>query len=350
MPTNESLESRVKAIEARLDSLGASGGGNPSLAPLLGYSPIINPQGFSSSMEMSMLEPPYCAEPISSSSGNASSVSDGFPELPPLHEALPVIETYFNDFNIALPLHHQPTFMKLLHRCYSGPENQKQRVEYALVHSVLAIGYRLRSGMDDIFIDGGFYPFAENESQLYFRNCERLLNDLVTRDEDTLGVQVLLALVVLHLANGDAKSAAMLISAAMRLAHSLQMHTRTSDDSFPLHEAQQRHNIFWICYIMDKVLTRLTSRLSGLILTHFIGYQPQNKHTVSTVGQRYRFGPPGCHIERTPGKHVRHHGGREWAAFVVSVPARPRPARLRRGPDLRQPLQRALAQGDARAA
>ncbi|KAK8120744.1 hypothetical protein PG999_004864 [Apiospora kogelbergensis] len=210
-------------------------------------------------MEMSMLEPPYCAEPISSSSGNASSVSDGFPELPPLHEALPVIETYFNDFNIALPLHHQPTFMKLLHRCYSGPENQKQRVEYALVHSVLAIGYRLRSGMDDIFIDGGFYPFAENESQLYFRNCERLLNDLVTRDEDTLGVQVLLALVVLHLANGDEKSAAMLISAAMRLAHSLQMHTRTSDDSFPLHEAQQRHNIFWICYIMDKDISLKTS-------------------------------------------------------------------------------------------
>ncbi|KAK8044699.1 fusaridione A cluster transcription factor fsdR [Apiospora rasikravindrae] len=103
------------------------------------------------------------------------------------------------------------------------------------------------------------YPFAEDKSQQCLRHCERLLSELVTRDEDTLGIQALLALVVLHLAAGDEKSASMLISAAMRLAHSLQMHTRTFDMPFPLREAEQRHSIFWICYCLDKDISLRTS-------------------------------------------------------------------------------------------
>ncbi|KAK7975666.1 hypothetical protein PG989_014129 [Apiospora arundinis] len=274
---DQSLEARLKGIEARLDSIGAAAGGDSSsLASLMGYSPMIDAHDFSSNVvDMNIFEPSYVSEPVvtSSGSGASSTGADGFPELPPLHEALPVIETYFDDFNGVLPLHHQPTFMKLLHRCYSGPEQQRQRVEFALVHSVLAIGYRLRpnnntdGGVDDggggggIFVDTTvpYYRFAEDRSQQCMRNCERLLNDLVTRDEDTLGIQALLALVVLHLSNGDDKSASMLISAAMRLAHSLQIHTKSSDSSFPLREAQQRHNIFWICYCLDKDISLKTS-------------------------------------------------------------------------------------------
>lgn len=270
--SNEGLEARLKGIEARLDSLGATAGGNASLASLLGYSPVTNPYDFSSSIDPSMLETPDSTEPlaVNNNSSNASSVADGFfPELPPFQEALPVIESYFEDFNSILPLHHQPTFMKLLHRCYSGgavaqqpPQQHRQKAEFALVHSVLAIGYRLRPDDDEDSIaamGGGSAaammpnPFAEDKSQQCLQNCGRLLHDLVTRDEDALGIQVLLAMAVLHLADGDDKLASMLISAVMRLAHSLQMHTRASDEPFPLYEARQRHNIFWICYCLDKV-------------------------------------------------------------------------------------------------
>ncbi|KAK8085260.1 fungal specific transcription factor domain-containing protein [Apiospora hydei] len=270
---NESLEARLKGIEARLDSLGTPYGGDASLASLLDYPPIINnPHAFSSNaMDMSMPETSYASEPAavgsdSSSSGNASflDVDGSFPELPPLHEALPVIETYFRDFNSVLPLHHEPTFMKLLHRCYSGgAEPKSRRAEFALVHSVLAIGYRLRpnpeSGGGVFMATAVMHPFTGDKSQKCLRNCERLLSELVTRDDDTLGIQALLGLVVLHLANGDEKSAAMLISAAMRLVHNLQMHTRTSDTSFPLREAEQRHNVFWICYCLDKDISLRTS-------------------------------------------------------------------------------------------
>ncbi|KAK8052801.1 transcriptional regulator [Apiospora saccharicola] len=273
---NESLEARLKGIEARLDSLGASsGGGDASLASLLGYPPpIINPGplDFSSNVDLSMLETEgSSSEPVvvgnssssGSSSSHASSGVDGvFPELPPLHEALPVIERYFQDFNSALPLHHEPTFMKLLHRCYSGgveQHQQRQKVEFALVHSVLAIGYRLRpSGADGNSAAMPPNPFAGDKSQQCLQSCGRLLQDLVTWDEDALGIQVLLAIVVLHLADGDDKLASMLVSAAMRLAHSLQMHTEASDVAFPLHEAQQRHNIFWICYCLDKDISLRT--------------------------------------------------------------------------------------------
>ncbi|KAK7943736.1 transcriptional regulator [Apiospora aurea] len=248
-------------------------------------------------------------------SSNASSldVDGSFPELPPLHGALPIIETYFRDFNSVLPLHHEPTFMKLLHRCYSGGAEQKsRRAEFALVYSVLAIGYRLRpntgSGGDGIFTAAAVMgPFAEDKSQKCLRNCERLLSELVTRDEDTLGIQALLGLVVLHLANDDEKPAAMLISAAMRLVHNLQMHTRTSDTSFSLREAEQRHNVFWICYCLDKHISLRTSTPSlqpdddidlGIPGTTASNASPENMFGIVEEREGQEGRPPPFHYLR----------------------------------------------------
>lgn len=73
------------------------------------------------------------------------------------------------------------------------------------------------------------------------------------REKDILGIQGLLALVILHQANSNGKPAFMLTNTAIRQAHRFQMHTRESHASFSPEDSRHRDNVFWICYLMDKV-------------------------------------------------------------------------------------------------
>lgn len=98
------------------------------------------------------------------------------------------------------------------------------------------------------------YDFsAEGKSQDYTINTQKCIDDFMMRDDDILGIQGLLSLVILHQASPNSRPAFMLISTAIRLAHHLQLHTRSSHSNVSLEEGRQRDNIFWICYLLDKV-------------------------------------------------------------------------------------------------
>jgi hypothetical protein len=171
-------------------------------------------------------------------------------KLPPLQEILPVIEAYFKDFNNVIPLFHQSSLMKMMNDFYSGA-TKAPKVVWAVINTVLGIGYRIMS----IEADSIQYRIFEGKCQECVANVQKVLDGLVTRDEDTLGVQVILGLIVIRQANADSRPASVLISTAVRLAHRLQLHTRASHSSFAPYEANQRDNIFWICYFLDKVRT-----------------------------------------------------------------------------------------------
>jgi hypothetical protein len=96
--------------------------------------------------------------------------------------------------------------------------------------------------------------FLKERHQEYESNAQKCLDIFMMRDEDILGVQGLLALIILHQGNANSKQAFMLTSAAIRLAHRLQLHTRSSHANNSPEEARQRDNVFWICYLLDKVV------------------------------------------------------------------------------------------------
>lgn len=41
-------------------------------------------------------------------------------KLPPIDKVVPIVDLYFSHFNSAIPLFHQPAFMRMLNDWYSG--------------------------------------------------------------------------------------------------------------------------------------------------------------------------------------------------------------------------------------
>lgn len=149
------LEARIGRIEARLDSLSEAN-----------------------------VAKPYSAMP-------ATPTRHGEHSIPPLIEILPVIEDYFYDFNSALPLFYQHQFMKMLSEFYSEQEQSKRsRATWAAINVVLAIGYRIRASKVDAAVG-----FDDGKIRKYIDNAQKELDELVTRQEDTLGIEVVLGLV-----------------------------------------------------------------------------------------------------------------------------------------------------------
>ncbi|KAI2466665.1 hypothetical protein F4781DRAFT_345893 [Annulohypoxylon bovei var. microspora] len=231
---DDSLEARLARIEAKLDRLGDS---SPSATAdeLLG----------SGSSLVGKSTVPSIVGP---SSPDALVHREDY-NVPPLTEVLPVIEDYFRDFNPALPLFDHMHFMQMLYGFYSGQEEaRKSRAIWAAVNVVLAIGYRIRASQAEDIIIG----FDDKKVKKCIDNAQRELDELVTREEDTLGIQVLLGLVILFQTNSDQKPASVLISTAVRLAHRLQLHVKSSLSDYTPEMAGHRSNIFWICYSLDK--------------------------------------------------------------------------------------------------
>ncbi|KAI1639958.1 fungal-specific transcription factor domain-containing protein [Biscogniauxia mediterranea] len=139
--------------------------------------------------------------------------------------------------------------MRMLDGYYSQSGEEKSRGAVgAAINIVLAFGYRMR------YVGRGNMAsvFGHRKVRKCIDNAQMMLGELMVRDEDTLGVQVLLGLVILFQANSDQQPSAVLSSTAMRLAHRLHLHSKTAMSGFPPDEARQRRNIFWICYCLDK--------------------------------------------------------------------------------------------------
>ncbi|KAL0930170.1 nadh oxidase [Colletotrichum truncatum] len=193
-------------------------------------------------------------DPVSSSGSPSEWVTESEkPKLPPLEDIVPVIDEFFNRYNAVMPIFDQPTFMRMLSDWYM-PSSQRSTAVWAAVHIALALGYRCtlkESGNLDALID-------DEKVQYHMRNVQTVVSDLVTREEDLLGLQVLLGMVVLFLGTKDPKPASVLIGTAIRLAHRMHLHDKDSLQFFPPEVARHRSRLFWITYVMDKDISLRT--------------------------------------------------------------------------------------------
>lgn len=240
-PSNsESLEARLARIESKLDSLGSSTNA-PSLSSLL----LAESTNLDSSFEL--LQPNLAPAEILTpeSLGDTETTS-----VPPMRDILPIIDAYFRDFNCVMPLFHQASFMKLLHEFYSNT-SRRSKTSWGVINCVLALGSKAMA----IEMEQVQCGFSTAKIQEYESNAQKCLDDLMMREKDILGIQGLLALVILHQANSNGKPAFMLTNTAIRQAHRFQMHTRESHASFSPEDSRHRDNVFWICYLMDKDLS-----------------------------------------------------------------------------------------------
>ncbi|KAM5353584.1 hypothetical protein ACJ41O_000234 [Fusarium nematophilum] len=166
--------------------------------------------------------------------------------LPPLDEVLPTIDHYFSTFNGVIPLFQQTVFMRVLHSWYSQPSS-RDRATWAAIQIVLALGYRTPQ------LASTENPTVQiDRADACLRNAQTVVSELVTRDQDLLGVQILLGIVMLFQNSRDPKPASVIIGTAVRLAHRLRLHSHEAAELFPAAEAEQRSRVFWIAYTLDK--------------------------------------------------------------------------------------------------
>ncbi|ETS81652.1 hypothetical protein PFICI_06654 [Pestalotiopsis fici W106-1] len=158
-------------------------------------------------------------------------------DLLPMREILPIIDAYFREFNCVMPLFHQASFMKLLHE-FCSSTSRRSKVSWGIINCVLALGSKVMAIEAEPLQCG----FSKATIQKYEANAQRCLDEFMMREEDTLGIQGLLAVVILHQANSNSKPAFMLTNTAIRQAHRLQMYTRESHANLSPEEAKHRDN------------------------------------------------------------------------------------------------------------
>lgn len=165
--------------------------------------------------------------------------------LPARQELLPIVHHFFANFNSVIPIFSRPAFMRLLNGWESRPHD---KVVWAAIQIVIALGLRTpRPGT----VDSGFeYTSMAHRCML---NAQSVVSELVTRNEDLLGIQVLLGIVMLFQDTKDPTPASVLIGAAVRLAHRLQLQSRDAVYNNSDEETLQRSRVFWIAYTLEKV-------------------------------------------------------------------------------------------------
>lgn len=172
--------------------------------------------------------------------------------LPPMEEVIPIVDHFFVTHNTVIPLFHQPTFMKMLNAWYHH-HTSRDKATWAAIQIVLALGYRTpREGNADT-------PSLQiQKANQCLKNAQSVVSELVTREEDLLGVQILLGIVLLFQNSRDPKPASVIIGTAVRLAHRLQLHSNEATRFYSPEEVEQRSRVFWIAYTLDKVCSRKT--------------------------------------------------------------------------------------------
>lgn len=163
--------------------------------------------------------------------------------LPPLVQVLPFVSEYFATSNRVMPLFHEQSFMRMLRDWYTTPDSQHNPAIWAAINIVLALSRRR------LYLD---ISSPRGTLDVYVKNAQSVLNQLITRDEDLLGIQVVLGLALIFYGTSDPKPATVLVATAVRLAHALSLNARCASNAIDSEQAEQGRNIFWVLYILDR--------------------------------------------------------------------------------------------------
>lgn len=171
--------------------------------------------------------------------------------LPPREELLPVVEHYFRKTNTFMPLFDSESFMRFFNAWFESPATRNGS-KWAAIHIVMALGLRT-PGLEAGELTTGTVRRANS----HLSNAQSMLSELVVRDEDLLGIQVLLGIAIVLQNSSDQKAPSVIIASAMRLAHRLSLHSSKAARNFSQEETLQCSRVFWIAYTMDKARRRV---------------------------------------------------------------------------------------------
>ncbi|KAJ2899166.1 fungal specific transcription factor domain-containing protein [Zalerion maritima] len=262
----DSLEERLRSVEAQLQSMGSGSSGNDQSAAT--QPNTISPLGVGArgtrdySATSSFPETPQVLgvldglgmspDTVTSMFGRATSVAPA-PELyspdklPPFHQIRPVIEKYFTTGNAVLPLFHSPSFFRILNNFYSISAS-RTKASWAIINTAIALSQT---------------PFGNHDTTVpYVRNARAVLDDLVLSGTDGMAsLQITIGLAGIFYGSPDfMTSCSVLVSLAVRLAQRLRLYSKAQPPEAEYSETEklERNRLFWLTYIMDRDMSAKT--------------------------------------------------------------------------------------------
>ncbi|KAI0401695.1 hypothetical protein F4802DRAFT_579447 [Xylaria palmicola] len=164
-----------------------------------------------------------------------------------LHETLPIIEWYIATCNSLMPLFDPTQLLTSVKDWYYRPHTREPAV-WAMINVVLALahhnGYPSKN------------PLSINDTT-YLNNAQSILTDSIAHHTTLTHIQVLIGLAMLFRTANEPTPAVVLIATAIRLAHKLGLHKRSSEQVGPVLR-RQRERVFWVAYILDRSISSQT--------------------------------------------------------------------------------------------
>lgn len=170
---------------------------------------------------------------------------DAFLALPPRQEVLLAAEKFLLTLNSVLPLFHPKSLLRCIDTWYENVDQQDCTI-WAVVNVILALAHR--------------QPVSEQsppgKTAAYFlNNAQSVIENVIMGKAKLLNVQILLGMAMLYQATLDVKSASMLVTIALHMAHDLGLHSRKSTGHLDRSVILERDRVFWIAYILDRDLS-----------------------------------------------------------------------------------------------
>jgi hypothetical protein len=243
------LEERLATIESLLTVLA----GNAVAQPQHDISVSTNNDAFSNSFDIWGISPGQAPHDTSGCLSTSTPISDSplvsVPtssqlELAPLSEVLPLVDSYFRNYNAIIPLFNETAFMRML-LDFFAQTTKRSIISWAAINVVLAINYRVLEGRgsDDAAL------------KTCLQNIRSVMSELMVQGKDLMGLQVLLGTVILFLGSSEFQLAIVLTGSVVRLAQSLHLNSKEALRGLKNAEKSHRTQLFWLSYIYDRVCT-----------------------------------------------------------------------------------------------
>ena len=176
-----------------------------------------------------------------------------FKELPPKSIAIVLVDEAFKSFNATFPIFDAQSFLQLLRNHYSESGSSDPGC-WACINVVFALAHRFRA-MRTLE--------AENENSAacgYMQNALAVISELTMLHNSLPAVQALLGMTIVLQGTPNPRLCSVLIAACIRLAQTMGLHRKNQDQTLTEAEIEERKNVFWIAYSIDRDISLRTGQ------------------------------------------------------------------------------------------
>ncbi|KAF8847095.1 hypothetical protein BDZ45DRAFT_811821 [Acephala macrosclerotiorum] len=171
--------------------------------------------------------------------------------LPPKPQALFLIQKAFLGLQCPFSIFNQRTFLE---RFESDKSPYEDPGWWACINVVLALAHRFRAM---VCLNS---REEDQEAWGYFQNALAVTTELTMLNHTLTAVQALVGMALIVQGSPNPAPFASITAAAMKLAQTLNLHRSQEGTGLPREVIEERRQVFWIAYMLDKDVSLRTRR------------------------------------------------------------------------------------------